>query len=88
MAKIAFSNNDLVRIQGRIGPMLFANYMNLPNSGTVSQLVQLLKDHRTNNPYETVVLQELKVEHVAFFKHDATGAFSLLEDATEGRSTE
>ena len=88
MGNIGFSDDNLVRIKGCIGPILYENYMNLPNRGTVAQLVRLLTEHRTNNPNETVVEQELKVESVAFYKHDVTTVFSLLEEATEGLSTE
>ena len=45
----------------------------------VPDFVRFLTDHRTNNPNDTVLLQELKVEVVQFCKNSIPGSMSVLQ---------
>ena len=87
-----FSSDGGIRVVGRVGPILYEDYINLSHSlpqqvMKVTDLVRFVKDHQTNNNNDTVLLPQLKIEKVHFLKSQIPGVLSLLEDTTGGRST-
>ena len=86
MANIGFNYDNGVRLFGRVGPILYEDYINLPTGTPVPNFVRFLEDHRTNNPNEPMLLHELKVQQVLFCKSDIPGIMSVLQSI--GKSTE
>ena len=46
----------------------------------VTDLVQFVKDHQTNNNNDTVLLPQLKIERAEFLKSQIPGILPILED--------
>ena len=89
MANVFFYNVNSIRVIGRVGPILYEDYINLEHSlphqvMKVTDLVQFLKDHQTNNNNETVLLPQLQILSVLFIKSQIKGILPLLKDTTGG----
>ena len=92
MGGVSFTNDNRIGVLGRVGPILYEDYINLshslpPQGMKVTELVRFLKNLQTNNNNDTVLLPQLKIERVYFLKSQIPGVLSLLEDTTGGRST-
>ena len=92
MGYVCFANDNGVEVIGRVGPILYEDYINLSHSlphreMNVTDLVRFLKDHQSNNN-DMVLLHQLKIERVSFLKTQIPGVLSLLEDTTGKLSTE
>ena len=89
MANVGFNNASGVSIWGRVGPILYEDYINLtqslPHQGLgmkVPDFVRFMNDHQTNNNNDTVLLPILQIMDVTFLKSQIPGILSLLEDTT------
>ena len=89
MGIVTFVNADGVSLMGRIGPILYENYINLPRNITVPGLVQFWTEHPTtnNNTDATVLLPQLQILAVSFLQSQIQGLLPFLEDnTTTGRN--
>ena len=90
MINVGFNNGNGVHVRGRVGPILYEDYINLRRhllTYQVTELVRLMKNHQTNNNNETVLLPQLQILSVLFIKSQIKGILPLLEDTTGGLST-
>ena len=88
IAIIRYLSPDVI-VAVRVGPIVYQNYINLfgPNRPmAVPDFVRFWRDHRTNNPNDNVLLQDLNVEVVHFCKNSIPGTMSVLQSM--GLSTE
>ena len=86
MGRFRLSDGNGIAVLGRVGPILYEDYNNLPTGTPVPEFVQFLTDHRTNNPNGPMLLQKFKVTRVGFRKSDIPGILSVLQSM--GKSTE
>ena len=87
MGFVAFHNDNGVLVIGRVGPILYEDYINLchslpPQGMKVPDFVRFMNDHQTNNNNDTVLLPILQIMDVTFLKSQIPGILSLLEDTT------
>ena len=84
MGIVTFVNADGVSLMGRVGPIIFENYVALPRNITVFGLVRFWTEHSTtnNNTDATVVLPQLQLLAVSFLQSQIPGLRPFLEEDT------
>ena len=82
MGIVTFVNADGVSLMGRIGPILYENYINLPRNITVPGLVQFWTEHPTMNTTAnaTMVVPQLQLLAVSFLQSQIPGLRPFLEE--------
>jgi len=83
MRLVTFVSSDAgVRVSAYVGPIRYNDFVTIPRRMHVTDLVQFLKDHQTNNTNNSsrVLLSEIEIKMIVIQQSQIKGILPLLED--------